>query len=167
MPKGLWLVNPKFNFCVMKGFLNEVSTTQKGERYIVTSSDCYPCDEMDGWEVTNFLGIKLMPEDYSNDEVVVTENRLFLGGYEVMDYSTDVERWSSLSNQIPRYYVIRKYDKDRGYNSFRGGFDLLDDGRAWEGIKRTEYNTISDALRFVREMVGDDFSIWLEEPMSL
>lgn len=164
MPKGLWLVNPKFNFCVMKGFLNEVTTTQKGERYIVTSRDC---DEMDGWEETNFLGIKLMPEDYSSDEVVVTENRLFLDGYEVMDYATDVEKWSSLSNQIPRYYIIRKYDKDRGYSSFQGGFDLLNNGRAWEGITRNEYNTIADALRFVRESVGDDFTLWLEEPMLL
>lgn len=162
MPKGLRLVNPKFNFCVMNGFLNEVSTTQKGDRHIVT--DYYPCDEVFGNEM---FGIKLMPEDYSSDEVVVTENRLFLGGYEVMDYSTDLERWSSLSNQIPRYYIIRKYDKDRGYSSFKGGFDLLNDGRAWEGITRTEYNSIADALRFVRESVGDDFTLWLEEPMRL
>jgi hypothetical protein len=44
---------------------------------------------------------------------------------------------------------------------------LLDDGRAWEGITRTEYNSIWDALQFVRERVGDDFSIHLEEPMVL
>ena len=153
----------------MKGFrLNEVCTTQKGARYIATSKDVYPSDyEIDGWEESNYLGIKLMPEGYSSDEVVVSENRLFLDGYEVMDYPTDTERWSSLSNQIPRYYVIRKYDEKRGYNSFQGGFDLLDDGRAWEGITRTEYPTIADALRFIRERVGDDFSIWLEEPMQI
>ena len=153
----------------MKGFcLNEVCATEKGTRYVATSKDFFPSvDEIDGWEDKSYMGIQLMPEDYSSDEVLVSENRLFLGGYEVMDYATNVERWSSLSNQIPRYYVIRKYDEDRGYNSFQGGFDLLNDGRAWEGITRTKYDTIADALRFVRERVGDDFSIWLEEPMQL
>jgi hypothetical protein len=151
----------------MQGFhLNEVCTTQTGARYIVTSKDEFFV-EIHDFDGTSYSGIQLMPEGYSSDEVVVSENRLFLGGYEVMDYSTDVERWSSLSNQIPRYYIIRKYDKDRGYNSFQCGFDLLNDGRAWEGITRTEYPTIADALRFVRERVGDDFSIWLEEPMQL
>jgi hypothetical protein len=149
----------------MKGFrLKEVCTTEKGARYVATT---YACDERYGLETHEYYGIRLMPEDYSSDEVVVSENRLFLGGFEVMDYPTDTEIWSSLSNQIPRYYVIRKYDKDRGYNSFQGGFDLLNDGRAWEGITRTEYDTIADALRFIRERVGDDFSIWLEEPMQL
>jgi len=149
----------------MKGFcLNEVCTTQKGERYVVTSKDDFFV-EIHDFDGTTYDGIQLMPEGYSSDEVVVSENRLFLNGYEVMNYGTDVERWSSLSNQIPRYYVIRKYDGD--YYRFEGGFDLLDDGRAWEGIKRTEYPTIADALLFVRERVGDDFTLWLEEPMLI
>lgn len=149
----------------MKGFfVNEVCTTEKGARYI----GAYEYQsEMFGQIDTESFGILLMPEDYSSDEVVVSENKLFLDGYEVMDYRTDVERWSSLATQIPRYYVIRKYDKDRGYSSFQGGFDLLSDGRAWEGITRTEYPTIADALRFVRERLGDDFTLCLEEPMRL
>lgn len=148
----------------MKGFcLNAVCTTEKGTRYIATSQRVDV--RYGGWEAIEDYGIKLMPEDYSSDEVVVSENRLFLGGYEVMDYPTDTERWSSLSNQIPRYYVIRKYNGD--YYRFEGGFDLLDDGRAWEGITRTEYPTIAGALQFVREKVGDDFTIWLEEPMQI
>ena len=151
----------------MNGFhLNEVCTTQKGARYIATSKDVYPSDyEIDGWEDISYKGIQLMPESYSSDEVVVSENRLFLDGYEVMDYSTDVERWSSLSNQIPRHFVIRKYNGE--YYEFEGGFDLLNDGTAWQGITRKQHNSISDALQFVRERVGDDFSIWLEEPMQL
>ena len=159
----------------MEGFrLNKVFTNSKGGRYVGTYENIKDFSIYEDsieryveWEEKQYEGISLMPEGYSSDEVVVSENRLFLGGYEVMDYATDIERWSSLSNQIPRYYVIRKYDEDRGYNSFQGGFDLLNDGRAWEGITRTEYDTIEDALRFVREKVGDDFTLWLEEPMQL
>lgn len=148
----------------MKGFcLNAVCTTEKGTRYIATSQRVDV--RYGGWEAIEDYGIKLMPEGYSNEYVVVEENRLFLNGYEVMNYGTYVERWSSLSNQIPRYYVIRKYNVD--YYRFEGGFDLLDDGRAWEGITRTEYDTIAGALQFVREKVGDDFTIWLEEPMQI
>lgn len=149
----------------MKGFsLNEVCTTEKGARFIVTSQDDFFV-EIHDFDETTYRGIQLMPEGYSSDEVVVSENRLFLNGYEVMNYGTYVERWSSLSNYIPRYYVIRKYDGD--YYRFVGGFDFLDDGRAWEGITRTEYPTIADALQFVRERVGDDFTIWLEEPLRI
>lgn len=152
----------------MKGFcLNEVCTTQKGARYVATSSEKSVWDDYDGWEEINYLGITLMPDGYSSDEIVVSENELFLCGNKVMNYERYVDDFNSLSNQIPRYYVIRKYDEDRGYNSFQGGFDLLDDGRAWEGITRTEYNTIADALQFIRERIGDDFTIWLEEPMQI
>ena len=149
----------------MKGFrLKEVCTTEKGARYVATS---YACDERYEVETHEYYGIKLMPEDYSNEQVKVGANTLSLYGYEVFGYEYWVQKYHSLSHNIPRYYVIRKYDEERGYNSFQGGFDLLDDGRAWEGITRTEYNSIWDALQFVRERVGDDFSIHLEEPMVL
>ena len=149
----------------MKGFrLKEVCTTEKGVRYIATSQSV---DNRNGWEWLEYMGIQLMPEDYSNDQVKVGANTLSLCGYEVQGYDYWVRVFNSLSHNIPRYYVIRKYDEDRGYNSFQGGFDLLNDGRAWEGITRTEYDTIADALRFVRERVGDDFTIHLEEPMML
>jgi hypothetical protein len=149
----------------MKGFrLKEVCTTEKGARYIATSQSI---DDRWGWETFDHYGIQLMPEDYSNEWVVVDENRLFLCGYEVMGYDYWVNQFKSLSPNIPRYYVIRKYDKERGYHSFQGGFDLMNDGGAWEGITRTEYNSISSALRFVREKVGDDFTIHLEEPMLI
>jgi hypothetical protein len=149
----------------MKGFrLKEVCTTEKGVRYVATSQSV---DNRNGWEWLEYMGIQLMPEDYSNDQVKVGANTLSLCGYEVQGYDYWVRVFNSLSHNIPRYYVIRKYDEDRGYNSFQGGFDLLNDGRAWEGITRTEYDTIADALRFVRERVGDDFTIHLEEPMML
>jgi len=165
MPKGLRLANPKLILFAMNEFrLNEVCTTQTGARYVVTSK--HIVEIWDEQEI-EYTGIGLMPEGYSSDEVVVSENRLFLGGYEVMDYAKIIERWSSLANQIPRYFVIRKYDQDRGYNSFEGGFDLLDDGGAWEGITRTKFDTIADTLRFIREKIGDDFTIWVEEPMQL
>ena len=149
----------------MKGFrLKEVCTTEKGARYVATK---YRCDDMWGVEQDRYYGIKLMPEDYSNEQVKVSANNLSLCGYEVNGYDYWVSEFPSLSNNIPRYFVIRKYDEDRGYDSFQGGFDLLDDGRAWESITRTEYASIWDALKFVRERVGDDFSIHLEEPMNL
>jgi hypothetical protein len=147
----------------MKGFrLKEVCTTEKGARYVATT---YACDERYEVETHEYYGIRLMPEDYSNDEVVVSENRLFIGGYEVKDYGDWVNSFSSLSNQIPRYFVIRKYNGE--YYEFEGGFDLLENGGAWQGITRTEYPTISDALKFVRERVGDDFTIFLEEPLII
>ena len=151
----------------MNGFhLNEVCTTQKGARYIATSKDVYPSDyEIDGWEDISYKGIQLMPEGYSNDEVIVSENRLFIGGYEVKDYGDWVNSFSSLSNQIPRYFVIRKYNGR--YYEFEGGFDLLDDGTAWQGITRKKHDSISDALQFVRERVGDNFTIFLEEPLRI
>ena len=145
----------------MKGFrLKEVCTTEKGARYVA-----YGCDERYEVETHEYYGIRLMPEDYSNDEVVVSENRLFIDGYEVKDYGDWVNSFSSLSNQIPRYFVIRKYNGE--YYEFEGGFDLLENGGAWQGITRTEYPTISDALQFVRERVGDDFTIFLEEPLRI
>ena len=152
----------------MKGVrLNVVCTTEKGARYIYTDEMKAVYDEMDGWEQSIWLGIQLMPEGYSSDEVVISENELFLCGNKVMDYESYVQKFDSLSNQIPRQYVIRTYDEQMGYHSFECGFDLLDDGRAWESIKRTKYDTIADALQFVRERVGDDFTIWLEEPMQI
>jgi hypothetical protein len=151
----------------MKGFrLNEVCTTEKGARYIGTGKYVQPSYyEMDGWEETCYLAFQLMPECYCNDDVVVTENRLFIGGYEVKDYGDWVNSFSSLSNQIPRYFVIRKYNGE--YYEFEGGFDLLNDGTAWQGITRKQHNSISDALQFVRERVGDDFTIFLEEPLRM
>lgn len=151
----------------MKGFcLNEVCTTEKGARYLATSKDVYPTmNEMDGWEDIAYKGIQLMPEGYSDDYVVVDENRLFFNGYEVRGYASYVERWGALCNQIPRYYVIRKYNGE--YYEFECGLDLLNDGRAWEGLTRSEHDTIAGALRFIREKVGDNFSIWLEEPMQI
>jgi hypothetical protein len=147
----------------MKGFrLKEVCTTEKGARYVATT---YACDERYEVETHEYYGIHLMPEGYSNDEVVVSENRLFINGYEVKDYGDWVNSFSSLSNQIPRYFVIRKYNGE--YYEFEGGFDLLENGGAWQGITRTEYPTISDALQFVRERVGDDFTIFLEEPLRI
>lgn len=149
----------------MKGFrLNEVCTTEKGTRYVATS---YSCHEGENWEAHEYYGIRLMHEDYSNEQVKVGANTLSFCGYEVVGYDYWVKQFNSLSHNIPRYYVIRKYDEQMGYYSFKGGFDLLDDGRAWEGITRTEYASIWDALKFVRESVGDDFSIHLEEPMVL
>jgi hypothetical protein len=154
--------------------LNKVCTTSKGSRYVGTYKhinkqsvweDCI--ENYVEWEDIEYEGIRLMPEGYSNKDVVVSENRLFLDGYEVSDYPTWVERFGSLSNEIPRYYVIRKYEEDRKYSSFEGGFDLLNDGRAWEGLTRTEYDSVSDALKFIREKLGDDFYIALEEPMRL
>ena len=149
----------------MKGFrLKEVCTTEKGARYIATSQSI---DESYGWETIDHYGIKLMPEDYSNEQVKVGANTLTMCGYEVKGYEYWVRIFHSLSHNIPRYYVIRKYDEERGYDSFQGGFDLLNDGRAWEGITRTEYNSIWDALKFIRERIGDDFTIHLEEPMLI
>jgi hypothetical protein len=149
----------------MKGFrLKEVCTTEKGARYIATSQSI---DESYGWETIDHYGIQLMPEDYSNEQVKVGANTLTMCGYEVKGYEYWVRIFHSLSHNIPRYYVIRKYDEERGYYSFQGGFDLLNDGRAWEGITRTEYNSIWDALKFIRERIGDDFSIHLEEPMLI
>ena len=151
----------------MKGFrLNEVCTTETGARYIGTSKYVQPSYyEMDGWEVICHLAFQLMPEGYSNDEVVVSENRLFIGGYEVKDYGDWVKDFSCLSYKIPRYFVIRKYNGE--YYEFEGGFDLFEDGGAWQGITRTKYPTIGDALQFVRERVGDDFTIFLEEPLRI
>ena len=149
----------------MKGFrLKEVCTTEKGARYIATSQSI---DESYGWETIDHYGIQLMPEDYSNEQVKVGANTLTMCGYEVKGYEYWVRIFHSLSHNIPRYYVIRKYDEERGYDSFQGGFDLLNDGRAWEGITRTEYNSIWDALKFIRERIGDDFTIHLEEPMLI
>ena len=149
----------------MKGFrLNVVCTTEKGARYFATSQ-CI--DSRYGVEFGEFMGIQLMPEDYSNEQVKVGANTLSMCGYEVAGYEYWVRMFPLLSHNIPRYYVLRKYDAERGYNSFQGGFDLLNDGRAWEGITRTYYDSIWDALKFVREKLGDDFSIHLEEPMVL
>ena len=149
----------------MKGFrLNEVCTTEKGVRYVGTAQSV---DDRWGWEWAECQGIQLMPEDYSNDQVKVGANTLSMCGYEVRGYEYWVRKFQSLSHNIPRYYVIRKYDEERGYDSFQGGFDLLNDGRAWEGITRTEYDSIWDALKFIRERVDDDFTIHLEEPMFI
>jgi hypothetical protein len=149
----------------MKGFrLNEVYTTETGARYIATT---YACEENYDVESHEYYGIRLMSDDYSNEQVNVGANTLSFCGYEVRGYQNWVRQFPSLSHNIPRYYVIRKYDEDRGYDSFEGGFDLLDDGRAWEGITRTEYSSIWDALKFISEKLGDDFSIHLEEPMLL
>lgn len=149
----------------MKGFrLNEVCTTQKGERYIATSKSV---DDRDGLEHLDCMGIKLMPEDYSNEQVIVGANTLSMCGYNVLGYNDYVRQFHLLSHNIPRYYVIRKFDEQRVYHSFQCGFDLLNDCRAWESITRTTYDSVWDALKFVREKVGDDFTIHLEEPMHL
>lgn len=148
--------------------LNKVLTSKEGNRFIYTDKikavDDY---EMDGWEQTIWLGIQLMPENYSSNEVVVSENELFIGDYEVRDYKSYVEKFSSFSNQIPKLFVIRTYDEKMKYYSFECGFDLLDNGGAWDGMTNTKHNTIADALRIVREKVGEDFVIFMEEPMQL
>lgn len=149
----------------MKGFcLNEVCTTQKGERYVATSKSI---QDRFGSEHFDYMGIKLMPENYSNEQVKVGANTLSICGYDIGGYNYYVQLFHSLSHNIPRYYVIRKYNEQRGYHSFEGGFDLLNDGRAWESITRTTHDSIWDALKFVREKVGDDFTIHLEEPMEI
>lgn len=149
----------------MKGFrLNEVCTTEKGARYVGTTQYT---DDRWGCETIGYYGIQLMPEDYSNDDVKVGANSLSICGYEVVGYDYWANMFNSLSHNIPRYYVIRKYDEENGYHSFQGGFDLMNNGGAWEGITRTEYNSIEDAIQFVRERVGDNFTIHLEEPMSM
>jgi hypothetical protein len=151
----------------MKNFmLNEVCTTEKGARYIGTSKYSEYNSIYDMMETT-YQGIYLMPKEYVSEEVVISENRLFLCGYEVVDYSDWVEKFSSLCNEIPRLFYISRFDKNRGYYSFECGFDLLDDGRAWEGINRTNYDSIADALQFIHLELGDDFRIILEEPMRL
>lgn len=133
-------------------------------RYVGTAS--YEVERYGESDIERY-GIQLMPETYSSDEVVVTENTLSLGGQEVVDYRGEVSRFSALSNQIPRHYVIYTYNTRGQYNSFECGFDLLSDGRAWEGISRTEHNTISDALAFLKEKLGEEFTISLEEPMRV
>ena len=149
----------------MKGFrLKEVCTTEKGARYIATA---HTCDDMWGVQRDEYYGIQLMPEDYSNEQVRVGANNLSLCGFDVVGYEYYVRMFHSLSHNIPRHYVIRKYDEEREFYSFQGGFDLLDDGRAWESITRTEYASIWDALKFVRERMGNDWMISLEEPMVL
>jgi hypothetical protein len=159
----------------MKDFrLNKVCTTSKGARYVGTYKhtnkysiweDCI--EDYVEWDDTTYEGIHLMPKGYSNKDVIVSENKLFLGDYEVSDYPTWVDRFGALSNEIPSFFCLYKFDEGRGYLSFQGGFDLLDDGSAWEGLTRTAYPTISEALQFVRERLGDGFVIHLEEPMSL
>lgn len=159
----------------MKDFrLNEVCTTQTGARYIGTFKevkkesiweDCI--EDYIEWEDVEYEGICLMPENYSNRHVVLKDNKLFLGDCEVTDYQSWVNKFSSLSDEIPRLYIIRTYNVIRGYYSFECGFDLLGDGRAWEGITRSEHDSVADALRLVREKIGDDFIISLEEPMRL
>jgi hypothetical protein len=149
----------------MKGFrLKEVCTTEKGARYIATT---YACDEMFDVKSHEYYGIQLMPEYYSNDQVKVGANTLSFCGYEVRGYQHWQRMFHSLSHNIPRHYIIRKYDEERGYESFEGGFDLLNDGRAWESITRTYFSSIWDALKFIRERLGDDFTIHLEDPMLL
>lgn len=150
----------------MKGFcLNEVCTTEKGTRYIATSQSV---DERNEWfESMEYMGIQLMPEDYSNDQVKVGANTLSMCGYDIVGYQYWVRIFPLLSHNIPRHYVIRKYDEKMEYSAFQGGFDLLNDGRAWEGITRTYYDSIWDALKFIRERFGDDFTIHLEEPMQI
>jgi hypothetical protein len=149
----------------MKGFrLNEVCTTEKGVRYVATSERI---DEIWGVQEIEYSGIVLMPEEYSSREVVVSANTLLLDGHLVFGYFDSVRQFHLLSHNIPRYYVIRSYDEQRGFHSFQCGFDLLNDGRAWEGLTRTEYDSIADALKFIRERLGDGFTIHLEEPMIL
>jgi hypothetical protein len=149
----------------MKGFrLNEVCTTEKGARYVGTTQST---DDRWGCETRDYYCIQLMPEDYSNDDVKVGANSLSICGYEVVGYDYWVNIFNSLSHNIPRYYVIRKYDEEAGYHSFQGGFDLMNDGGAWQGITRIKYNSIEDAIQFVRERVGDNFTIHLEEPMCM
>ena len=148
----------------MKGFvLNEVCATQKGVRYLAT--DMY--DESDESPYFDYFGINLMPEEYSNNEVVVSENKLFLCNHEVMDYASEIKCYNSLSNQIPRLYIIRKFDEKCKYTRFICGFDLLDNGGAWEGITDTKHDSVSDALKIISANIGDDFSIYLEEAMRI
>lgn len=143
--------------------LNEVCTTSKGSRYVGTyySVEQVPMwDDIQGqieYEEVDYYGFHLMPEGYTNKDVVISENKLFLDGYEVTDYPDWVEKYGSLSNEVPRLFCLYKFDEKRGYKSFQGGFDLLNDGRAWEGLTRTEYPSISEALQFVREKLGDGF----------
>jgi len=154
----------------MKYFaLNQVFTNSKGGRYVGTYETIKDFsiweDAIDGyveWEEKEYEGISIMPEDYSNYHVVMNDNKLFLGECEVTDYQNWVDMFSSLSNQIPRYYVIRKIDGE-----FICGFDLMNNGRAWEGLSRTESNNVEIALGFLRCQLGTDFYICLEEPMRI
>ena len=149
----------------MKGFrLKEVCTTEKGARYVATT---YACDERYGVETHEYYGIRLMPENYSNPQVEVGADTLSFCGENVEGYDYWVRMFPSLSINIPRYYVIREYDYERGFYSFVCGCDLLDDGRVWQGITRTYYPSILDAIKFIREKYGNDFSIDLEEPMQI
>ena len=47
------------------------------------------------------------------------------------------------------------------------GIDLMNNGRAWQGLSDTESNNIEIALGFLRCQIGADFYICLEEPMRL
>jgi len=143
--------------------LKEVCTTQKGVRYVATSVDC---EDLYGIHLHHFEGIRLMNEDYSNEQIKVGANTLSLCGFDVRDYEFWVKQFNSLSHNIPRLYIIRKYDANSDCSRLVCGFDLLDDGRAWEGMTDTKHDTIADALRVIAEQLGgDSFSISLEEPI--
>jgi len=162
--------------------LDSVFTTKEGARYIATHKDVdvneiwEDCiEDYVKWESVEYSGISLMPERYSKflpehyliPEVQLIDGDLFMQGRIVEDYKYYCEHfYSSLTNEVPRLYQIRTPLKGETYTSFVCGFDLLSNGETWVGLNRKTYDSISEAFDFLKQELGNDFKIFLEEPMQ-
>ena len=123
---------------------------RSGERFLGTNYyEGYPGE---------FFGMRLMPEGWCSDEIIISADGLSLGGMRVLDYNS-----LSCAPHIPRLYTVRIYKN--GYPRFQCGFDLLNDGGAWEGLSDTRHETIADAIAYLRSELGEDICLFLEEPM--
>jgi hypothetical protein len=163
--------------------LDSVFTTKEGARYIATHKDVdvneiwEDCiEDYVKWESVEYLGISLMPERYSKympecyliPEVQFIDGDLFMQGRIVEDYKYYCEHfYSSLTNEVPRLYQIRQRLKNAEYSSFVCGFDLLSNGETWVGLNSKTYGSISEAFDFLKQELGNDFKICLEEPLRI
>jgi len=98
-----------------------------------------------------------------------TDAHLFLGTYEVEHYS---EYANDFHYKVPVLYCVRKKVKDdwqkKGYHGeFVCGLDLTDDGRVWQGITRSKYNTIEEAMDFIQKNENCECVIFCEDKMNV
>jgi hypothetical protein len=147
----------------------------KSGRLLVTSKETR---DLFGEEEIVYRGFPLLPVDYSNPDIRIESNEyhsdLYLGNRLVEDYWKDSNNFIELKGNVPCLFVIRKpvmkpwlNGTERLFQEFVCGLDLMPDGGVWVGLNRKVYSSIPEALDFLSNELGDDFSIEMEEPLGL
>jgi hypothetical protein len=127
----------------------------------VVGRETYTIDRGTEWEMQESIGHKVFnSHPLAKLKEDITGVSLFLGSYEVRDY-VDVE----FENKIPVWYCVRTFIDNR--YRFVCGLDLMSDGKVWLGLNGSYFDSVEEAMDFVKQKEGKECVIFTEEKIRL